>query len=170
MKPGNVLVDASEHCYLCDFGLTKQLADGGTTGSGLLAGSLDYLAPEQIRRGEVDGRTDGYALGCVLYECLSGAPPFRRANEAQTLWAHMQEEPASLAAYPELDALFARGLAKEPAERYETCAALVEDARSALGLGPSPAAVRRRRLRVGRRLVLAGAALIAAAAAAVALP
>ncbi len=169
VKPGNVLVDASEHCYLCDFGLTKQLGDGGTTGSGLLAGSLDYLAPEQIRRGEVDGRTDGYALGCVLYECLSGAPPFRRANEAQTLWAHMQEEPASLAAYPELDAHFARGLAKEPAERYETCAALVEDARSALGLGPSPAAVRRRRLRVGRRLVLVGAALIAVAATAVTL-
>ena len=91
VKPGNILVDASDHCYLCDFGLTKLLADGGTTGSGVLAGSLDYLAPEQIRRGEVDGRTDGYALGCVLYECLSGAPPFRRENEAQTLWAHMQE-------------------------------------------------------------------------------
>ena len=169
VKPGNILVDASEHCYLCDFGLTKQLADGGTTESGLLAGSLDYLAPEQIRRGEVDGRTDGYALACVLYECLSGAPPFRRENEAQTLWAHMQEAPASLAAYPELDALFARGLGKEPAARYETCAALVEDARSALGLGPSPAAVRRRRLRVGLRLVVAGAALIAAAATAVVL-
>jgi DNA-binding beta-propeller fold protein YncE len=169
VKPGNILVDASEHCYLCDFGLTKQLTDGGTTGSGFLAGSLDYLAPEQIRRGEVDGRTDGYALGCVLYECLSGAPPFRRANEAQTLWAHMQEEPASLAAYPELDALFARGLAKEQAARFETCADLVEDARSALGLGPSPAAVRRRRLRVGRRLVWAGAALIAAAATALVL-
>jgi hypothetical protein len=169
VKPGNVLVDASEHCYLCDFGLTKQLADGGTTGSGLLAGSLDYLAPEQIRRGEVDGRTDGYALGCVLYECLWGAPPFRRANEAQTLWAHMQEEPASLPAYPELDVLFARGLAKEPADRYETCAALVEDARSALQLGPSPSAVRRRRQRVGHRLVFVGAALIAVAATVVAL-
>jgi DNA-binding beta-propeller fold protein YncE len=169
VKPGNVLVDASEHCYLCDFGLTKQLADGGTTGSGLLAGSLDYLSPEQIRRGEVDGRTDGYALGCVLYECLSGAPPFRRANEAQTLWAHMQEEPASLPAYPELDAHFARGLAKAPADRYETCAALVEDARSALRLGPSPTAVRRRRLRAGRRLIFAGTALIAVAATAVAL-
>ncbi len=168
VKPGNVLVDASDHCYLCDFGLTKQLGDGGTTASGLLAGSLDYLAPEQIRRGEVDGRTDEYALACVLYECLSGAPPFRRETEAQTLWAHMQEEPTSLAAYPELAAVFARGLAKEAAERYETCAAFVDDARSELGLGPSPTAVRRRRLRVGRRLVLAGAALIAAAAAAVA--
>ena len=168
VKPGNVLVDASDHCYLCDFGLTKQLGDGGTTASGLLAGSLDYLAPEQIRRGKVDGRTDEYALACVLYECLSGAPPFRRESEAQTLWAHMQEEPPRLAAFPELAAVFARGLAKEAAQRYETCAAFVDDARSELGLGPSPTAVRRRRLRFGRRLVLAGAALIAAAAAAVA--
>jgi hypothetical protein len=168
VKPGNVLVDASDHCYLCDFGLTKQLGDGGTTASGLLAGSLDYLAPEQIRRGKVDGRTDEYALACVLHECLSGTPPFRRETEAQTLWAHMQEEPPRLGAYPELIAVFARGLAKEAAQRYETCAAFVDDARSELGLGPSPTAVRRRRLRVGRRLVLAGAALIAAAAAAVA--
>ena len=99
-KPGNVLVDASDHCYLCDFGLTKQLGDGGTTASGLLAGSLDYLAPEQIRRGKVDGRTDEYALACVLYECLSGAPPFRRDTEAQTLWAHMQEQPSSLPPTP----------------------------------------------------------------------
>src|SRR5918995_1454208 len=128
VKPGNVLVDASDHCYLCDFGLTKQLGDGGTTASGVLAGSLDYLAPEQIRRGEIDGRTDEYALACVLHECLSGAPPFRRDTEAQTLWAHMQEEPPRLAAYPELAAVFARGLAKEAAQRYETCTAFVESA------------------------------------------
>jgi Protein kinase domain len=165
VKPGNVLVDASDHCYLCDFGLTKQLVEGGTTASGLLAGSLDYLAPEQIRRGKLDGRTDEYALACVLYECLSGAPPFRRETEAQTLWAHMQEEPARLPAYAELHAVFARGVAKESSQRYETCAAFVDSARSALGLGASPTTVRRRRLRVGRRLVLAGAALIAAAAA-----
>ena len=130
----------------------------------MLAGSLDYLAPEQIRRGQVDGRTDEYALGCVLYECLSGAPPFRRDTEAQTLWAHMQEQPTSLTAYPELTAVFARGLAKEAAQRYETCAALVDDACSELGFGPSPTAVRRQRLHVGRRLVLAAAAVRAAPA------
>src|ERR687892_2527445 len=84
VKPGNVLVDASDHCYLCDFGLTKQLGAGATTVAGGLAGSLDYLAPEQIRRGEVDGRTDQYALACVLHELLTGAPPFRRETEAQT--------------------------------------------------------------------------------------
>ncbi len=166
VKPGNVLVDGSDHCYLCDFGLTKQLGVGGTTVTGGLAGSLDYLAPEQIRRGEIDGRTDQYALACVLYECLAGAPPFRRETEAQTLWAHMQESPAPLASYRELDRVFARALAKDAEERYESCDAFVDDARAALGLGPSRVSVRRRRRRVGRRLLVAGAALLAAATAA----
>ena len=169
VKPGNVLVDASDHCYLCDFGLTKQLGDGGTTASGLLAGSLDYLAPEQIRRGKVDGRTDQYALACVLYECLSGAPPFRREyGGADALGAHAGgAAPARGLPRARLPSSHAGSRRKLP-QRYETCNAFVDDARSALGLGPSPMAVRRRRLRVGRRLVLAGAALIAAAAAAVA--
>jgi Protein kinase domain len=163
VKPGNVLVDAADHCYLADFGLTTQLGAGGTTASGRLAGSLDYLAPEQIRRGDVDGRTDQYALACVLYELLSGAPPFRRETEAQTLWAHMQEEPPTLLGYSEIDPVLARALAKEQEERYETCNAFVDDARAALGLGPSPVAVRRRRRRVGGRLLAVGAALLALA-------
>jgi DNA-binding beta-propeller fold protein YncE len=169
VKPGNVLVDAADHCYLADFGLTKQLGDGDAGESGLLAGSLDYLAPEQIRRGEVTGRTDQYALGCVLYELLAGAPPFRRETEARTLWAHMQEEPTPLAAYPELEPVLVRVLAKEPGERYESCNAFVDDARAALGLGPSPRAVRRRRRRIGGRLLYLGAALLALAAVAVVL-
>jgi serine/threonine-protein kinase len=163
VKPGNVLVDASDHCYLCDFGLTTQRVDGATSGTGGLAGSLDYLAPEQIRTGDVDGRADQYALACVLYELLSGAPPFRGATEAQTLWAHMQEEPAPLLAYDELDPIFARALAKEPQERYEDCNAFADDARAALGLGPSPIAVLRRRRRIGGRLLVFGGALLAVA-------
>ena len=164
VKPGNVLVDAADHCYLSDFGLTTQLRAGDKTASGVLTGTLDYLAPEQIRRGEVDGRTDQYALACMLYELLSGAPPFRRETEAQTLWAHMQEEPSPLAAYTELDPVFARALAKEPEERYESCDAFVDEARAALGLAPSPVAVRRQRRRIGGRLLYVGAALIVLAA------
>jgi serine/threonine-protein kinase len=167
VKPANVLVDADDHCYLSDFGLTKQLGADATTVTGQLAGSLDYLAPEQIRRGEVDGRTDQYALACVLYECLTGAPPFRRESEAQTLWAHMQEAPEPLREYPELGPVLARALAKDASQRYGTCNAFLEDARSALGLAPSPVSVRRRRLRIGRGLVLAGVGLVAAAVAAI---
>ena len=163
VKPGNVLVDGADHCYLSDFGLTTQLSAGTAATSGRLAGSLDYLAPEQVRLGRVDARADQYALGCVLYELLTGSPPFRRESEAQTLWAHMQEEPLPLAEYPQLDPVLARALAKEPEDRYETCNAFVEEARTALGLGPSIVAVRRRRRRFGRRLVAAGAALLALA-------
>jgi hypothetical protein len=169
VKPGNVLVDASDHCYLCDFGLTTQIGVGGTTVTGGLRGSLDYLAPEQIRRDNVDGRADQYALACVLYELLSGRPPFRRETEAQTLWAHMQEEPAPLRSQPELDTVLARALAKEPDDRYESCNAFVEDARAAVGLEPSPITVRHRRRRTGRWLLASGAALLAATAAVVAL-
>ena len=166
VKPGNILVDQADHCYLSDFGLTTQRVDGGTTASGKLAGSLDYLAPEQIRQGEVDGRTDQYALACVLYELLVGFPPFRRETEAQTLWAHMQEAPAPLPEYDELDPVLARALAKEPDERYEDCNSFVDDARAALGMGPSPIAVQRRRRRVGGRLLVLGATLVVVAVAA----
>ena len=164
VKPANVLVDSGDHCYLCDFGLTKRLGEGGAiTVAGGLAGTLDYLAPEQIRQGDVDGRADQYALACVLYECLAGRPPFRRESEAQTLWGHMQEAPPPLPGYPELDGVLARGLAKHVAERYEDCGQLVESARAALGLGPSRGVLLRRRRRLGRRLLLVGAALIAVA-------
>jgi DNA-binding beta-propeller fold protein YncE len=168
VKPANVLVDRVDHCYLCDFGLTKQLGEGRSTASGL-AGSLDYLAPEQIRRGDVDGRTDQYALACVLYEVVAGAPPFRRATEAQTLWAHMHEEHVTAAGYDALDPVLARALAKEPSERYPSCNAFMNDARAALGLAPSPAALRTRRRRIGRRLVAAGGLLLGVAVAAIVL-
>src|SRR5262249_32128992 len=134
VKPANVLVDAGDHCYLCDFGLTKRLGEGGaTTAVGGHARTPDHPAPEQIGQGEVDARADQYALACVLDECLAGRPPFRRESEAQTLWGHMQEEPPPLPGYPELDGVLSRGLAKEPEEHYESCGELIESARTALG-------------------------------------
>src|SRR5262249_19450382 len=104
-----------------------------------------------------------YALGCVLYALLTGHPPFRRETEAQTLWAHIQEEPPAAAGLPQLDAVLARALAKEPKDRYETCNVFVEEARAAFGLQPSTVAVRRRRRLLGRRLIATGAGLLAAA-------
>ncbi len=165
VKPGNVLLDEHGEAYLADFGLSTQLA-GDTTHGGRLAGTLDYLAPEQIRGDAVDGSTDQYALACLLYECLAGTPPFRRETEAETLWAHMQEEPPALRTYPALDPVLGKGLAKDKAERYPSCGELLAAAHAALGF--EAPAVRRRRLRLGRRLLLAGAALVAAAGIAVA--
>jgi ABC-type branched-subunit amino acid transport system substrate-binding protein len=165
VKPANVLLDEDEHAYLTDFGITKQLG-GASTDTGRVVGTLDYLAPEQIRGEKVDGRTDCYALACVLYECLAGAPPFRRQTEAETLWAHMQDPPPRLPGEPALDPVLQKALAKDKEERYDSCSELLAAASSALGF--EPPARRARRLRIGRRLLLAGAVLLLAAAAAVA--
>jgi len=161
VKPANVLLDEDGHAYLTDFGITKQLG-GLSTDTGRVVGTLDYLAPEQIRGEGVDGRTDCYALGCVLYECFAGAPPFRRATEAETLWAHIQEEPAALPGYAPLDPVLRKALAKDREHRYGTCAELVDAAAAALGLG-APALAARRRSRA-TLLVVVGGVLLGAAA------
>ena len=169
VKPANVLLDEDGHVYLTDFGITTQVG-GASTDTGRVAGTLDYLAPEQIRGQEVDARTDVYALACVLYECLAGTPPFRRATEGETLWAHMQEEPAPLPGHPAFDPVLRKGLAKDRGERYGTCAELIEAAAEALGVGAPrvtrgplvPAALRRR----GRTVLAAGLLLLGGAIAA----
>jgi predicted ATPase/predicted Ser/Thr protein kinase len=138
VKPANVLLDEDGHAYLTDFGISKRLG-GASTDTGRVVGTLDYLAPEQIRGEGVDGRTDCYALACVLYECLAGIPPFRRETEAETLWAHVQELPPPLPGQPALDPVLRRGLAKERDERHGTCTELIDAAGEALGLaGPAP--------------------------------
>src|SRR5260370_488479 len=77
VKPSNVLIDERGHCYLADFGLSRRLADQTpAVASGRSLGTVDYVAPEQIRGDELDGRADVYSLGCMLYECLAGRPPF----------------------------------------------------------------------------------------------
>jgi len=140
VKPSNVLLDAKEHAYLADFGLTRRLAEQGLpAGPGLSLGTPAYVSPEQIEGGEVDGRADLYSLGCLLYECLTGQVPFARDSELALLWAHVHEPPSKPSGHrPELpeaiDAVLARALAKDPDDRYSTCAELVEAAREALGL------------------------------------
>jgi hypothetical protein len=152
VKPSNVLLDANEHVYLADFGLTKRLGEGSAVEPGLF-GTIDYIAPEQIRGEEIDGRADVYALGCLLYECLVGSAPFRRGSDAATLFAHLEDAPPPLLG---LDDVLSRALAKEPDQRQQTCGELIEEAREALGIAaPAP-----RR----SRLPLAGAAAVLAIA------
>jgi hypothetical protein len=161
VKPANVLLDEDGHAYLTDFGITKQVG-GESTDTGRVVGTLDYLAPEQIRGEDVDGRADCYALACVLYECLAGVPPFRRATEAETLWAHIQEEPTPLPDHPALEPVLDRALAKAREDRPGSCAELIEDAGGALGLAAPPPVGRR--LSRGTMLLLVGGLLLAAAA------
>ena len=125
VKPANILVDDDDHAYLTDFGVSKQLG-GVTTDTGRLVGSLDYLAPEQIAGERVDSRSDQYALACVLYECLTGTPAFRRESEAETLWAHMQGRYAPVEG---LERVFKRAFARDPKDRYGSCGELIEAAR-----------------------------------------
>jgi hypothetical protein len=159
VKPANILVDDDGHAYLGDFGISGEAGGGGR-----MAGTLDYLAPEQIRGEDIDGRTDCFALGCVLHECLSGAPPFRRGTESEALWAHLREPPPRLRDYPHLDPVIARALAKERDERYPGCEEMVRAAAAALGVaGPAPTG---RRLSGATLLVLGGSVLLAVASAA----
>jgi YVTN family beta-propeller protein len=156
VKPSNVLIAVAggkEHCYLADFGLTKRTGSlSGVSAPGDVVGTLEYVAPEQITGDEVGARADLYSLAGVLYECLTGQPPFPRATDVALLWAHVHEEAASPSTVrPELpralDAVFARALAKEPGRRYETAGQLVAATRSALGLfdtaAPAPTSIRR---------------------------
>jgi hypothetical protein len=121
VKPANALVGVRDHVYLTDFGLTKclQEASASTHTSGWV-GTLDYVAPEQIRGERVDARTDVYALGCVLYFLLTGKPPFGGEGHEHKLWAHLTAEPPKVPAAPAFDPVIARAMAKRPADRYQS--------------------------------------------------
>jgi YVTN family beta-propeller protein len=168
VKPSNMLIARSggrEHCYLADFGLTKRTGSiSGLTATRQVVGTLNYIAPEQIRGGETDARADVYSLACVLHECLTAEPPFERATDVAVLWAHVHEEPPLITSRrPELpkavDPVLARGLAKEPGDRYASCGELVAAVRNALA--PEPANAPRRPLRAA---MVAVAALVVGAA------
>jgi serine/threonine-protein kinase len=125
VKPQNILVGRRDHAYLADFGLTKALGDTGVTRTGQLMGTLDYVAPEQIRGEPAEASSDIYAFAAVIYECLAGAPPFQRPSEAATLFAHMSEPPPRLSERrPDLpaavDGWLTRALAKAPSDRPST--------------------------------------------------
>jgi len=177
VKPGNILLTVQggrEHCYLADFGLTKEASsDSGLTEPGQFVGTGDYMAPEQIEREHVDGRADVYSLGCVLFECLTGQVPFPSDRLMATMWAHVNQPPPAVSERnPDVpvavDDVVERALAKSPADRHHTCGELVADARHALGLSGEFAQIApARRLRWALLLALAAVVLVAAAVAAV---
>jgi serine/threonine protein kinase/DNA-binding winged helix-turn-helix (wHTH) protein len=145
VKPANVLLarprssEPVEHVYLSDFGLTKRSAsDSGVTGTGQFVGTLDYAAPEQFKGETPDARTDVYSLGCVLFECLTGRPPFRSENDAGLMYAHLQQPPPPVTSERpdlphEIDRVVGRAMAKLPDDRPRSAGELADDAARALG-------------------------------------
>jgi streptogramin lyase len=167
VKPSNILLDhqrGGEHAYLADFGLTQSASDRSPS-DGHMMGTVDYVAPEQIRGDDVDGRADIYALGCLLFESLTGTLPFAAASDAAVIFAHLEQDaPAASERTPALpqavDEVLVRAMAKDPGLRQDSCRQLVDAAHAALGLSPAQPS--------RRGLLLAAVALVVALVAAIA--
>jgi serine/threonine protein kinase len=129
IKPGNILLDDSGSARVTDFGLAKQRDASVLTKMGQTVGSMDYMAPEQIRGNvELTGAVDVYALGCVLWECVAGTAPFADRKGMRVMWAHLQEEPGDPTAERSdapgsLGWAINRALSKEPGDRPPTATA-----------------------------------------------
>jgi len=144
VKPANVLVDPAGNPILADFGLAKLLQQSSVkTVSGVTTGRPAYMSPEQVMGAAVGPAADTYALSTMAYELLAGAIPFEGEGVLELLYAHVHREPPPASSRnpelgPGVDAVLARGLAKDPAKRWDSSAALIAALRSALE--PAPAA------------------------------
>jgi serine/threonine protein kinase len=148
VKPANVLITSSDQVFLTDFGLTKRsVPDDDVTQSGTVVGTLNYLAPEQIRGVGIGPATDVYALGCVLFQLLTGRVPFPIETDEGKLWAHLSEAPpapSSCAEVPQaFDAVVARAMSKSPEDRFPSAGELGVATEAALA-PPAPAPARDR--------------------------
>lgn len=142
IKPGNVMLTNSGKVKVMDFGIARALADSQATmtQTNAVIGTAQYLSPEQARGEQVDERSDIYSAGCVLFELLTGRAPFQGENAVSLAYQHVSEPPplpSSIAADvpPELDRVTLKALAKNPADRYSSAAAMEVDlTRAADGL------------------------------------
>ena len=138
VKPSNILLDGDDFAYLIDFGISRALDETRMTKSGNTIGTFQYIAPERLRPGtEEDARADIYSLACVLYECLTGSPPFAGDTMARLVTAHLNTPPPRPSVTQpdvpsQVDEVIARGMAKDPDQRYATTIELADAARDAI--------------------------------------
>lgn len=136
VKPENILVSADDFAYLVDFGIASATTDEKLTQLGNTVGTLYYMAPERFSESHATYRADIYALTCVLYECLTGSPPYQ-GDQLSVMGAHINQAiPRPSTVRPGIpvafDAVIARGMAKNPEDRYVTCGDLSAAAHAAL--------------------------------------
>jgi tetratricopeptide (TPR) repeat protein len=167
LKPANVLLDPAGRAYVTDFGVARSLGGGGLTRTGRVLGTLAYLSPEQARGEPVDGRSDLYALGVVLFEMLTGELPFPGETPSEVMAQRLAGAPrtlrrAGLRTSLELDRVLARCLARDPDDRYPDAESLAADL-AALATG---ARLRRARVPASWRRHLPWAAAFVGVAAA----
>jgi serine/threonine protein kinase len=141
LKPANILLDESDRAYITDFGLAKDRDASALTEPGQAVGSMDYMAPEQIRGEEVSALTDVYALGCVMYESLVGEPPFAEKEGMQVLWAHLRDDPPEPSAKrkdlsQDVSWAVMRALEKDPERRPPSPTAYARMVQVAAGVPP----------------------------------
>ena len=134
VKPANIMINNAGAVKVMDFGIARALptAAKSVTQTAAVIGTAQYLSPEQARGETVDARSDVYSLGCVLYELLTGEPPFVGDSPVAVAYQHVREDPlppsrAQPGLSPELDAVVLKALAKNPANRYQTAAEMRTD-------------------------------------------
>jgi tRNA A-37 threonylcarbamoyl transferase component Bud32 len=131
VKPANIMIEPGDHVKVMDFGIAKLETGANLTSTGSIMGTPNYMSPEQAKGQKVDGRSDLFSLGCVLYECLTGAKPFQGESVTAILVKILTEEPPPVdfdaTGLPrELDGVLRRAVAKDPALRYASGKELVE--------------------------------------------
>ena len=133
VKPANIMISKAGAVKVMDFGIARALADANSvTQTAAVIGTAQYLSPEQARGEKVDARSDVYSLGCVLYEVLTGEPPFIGDSPVAVAYQHVREDPVPPSQRhpgiaPELDAVVLKALAKNPDNRYQTAAEMRAD-------------------------------------------
>ncbi|WP_241383525.1 Stk1 family PASTA domain-containing Ser/Thr kinase [Rhodococcus sp. CH91] len=146
VKPANIMINKAGAVKVMDFGIARAISDAASpmTQTAAVIGTAQYLSPEQARGEQVDARSDVYSVGCVLFEILTGEPPFKGDSPVAVAYQHVREDPplpssVNPSVPPELDSVILKAMAKNPANRYQSAAEMRSDLIRVLG-GQRPSA------------------------------